>query len=972
MLKLTRLAFETPSLAGKYSSILSLSLLHFRALGCTSQPLGFSRSFPVRRFLHLATSDRTHDAGVIRLNNYNPSNTSIDDLVRSHSRRSADAWVQLLETYLPRGLQNAPRGIERRRDSAEPWPHLQSLASLLRKARATAKVDLLSHLGVNQGRWEAVIWLVESMLEKCPNYNYEDEPSRRLPVPLLSPQRGSLNELTAHPFNLEPPRPCEAPLNHLLAWDTADGEASALSLERQSLGQIWQSLGCMILQAEDRSAADPSYQAIMSLVLDILAQMHHISALPPNIYNYNPAKDKSVVQRPPTLYLLSARIMTVLSDVAWKKHWISEMAKAKEYGYELPPARVQPQLPPVGTEVWLELVLWACVEGGWISEAAWIISEMERRNVDKDTQWSVISWDEICKAKAPKLEWTAILKLQIDKTRLNQSTGIGIANNGTSNIDMGPRTVSREVILTIMDGVINRASTKANIQGEPVVEVQHYIKSCKSLLERHHSRFGGAHVNAVVLRMIESAVLDYQSSSGTLSRIIDTHPSLNNGPGFGVQADALIEKSGIDSSAAILGLLHTILYHYSESGNLQGSLQTLRDVQNIIDSNRNIYIQDFADFLQRQLKQGGEDSSLVSSVQKRTSPLLYPQIPTYVLARLLDFVVENRFKDLGQWLIYNDDIDGGIIHTHMYDDPNLQPALLGFATATADHELLTTILERLQPPLPSSILHSLLRCQVVLNRWTAVEDILKHFRDSPDLNWSSYDVMTIAAAIFKMSHSPRPSNHLGRALGILKELLQGRYDPSQSKSQLFDPSRIRRANQLKRILCSVPGKPFGNIASDPGEGAKRYSEEVEISETAFNILLDAVVGQLGSAVGRTLWQRWCADPGKAFSPRNSLSTSIEDRDERVVKPTVYMLRTVTRPLAQKLRQRKAEFSRRDTKAAPNNDSTSTVTIHLLISPEDQSMINWAVRLYQKFGLGNKAIDRELPGAMKLMKKRIPP
>ncbi|KAL9127765.1 MAG: hypothetical protein Q9217_003423 [Psora testacea] len=958
---------ENLTLAGRFPSSYSKPLPPFAALRSPAQTPGFvSRPF----FRLFASLDTAHIAQSINSTRFKSSSSiKVDALIRSPNRACADAWTDLLESYLPKRLRRTYDEDQQTEEAAEYVHDIATLPSLLAKARAFAKADILSHLVGHQGRWEAVIWLVEAMLDKCHNYQQEDEPSQELPVPLWSARGWSLSELTLNAFDVELPQPSHLPLDHLLAWDTNQGEENASLVGRQSLGVIWQSLGSMILLAEDRSAEDPSYQAIMSLVLDILSQMHHISALPPKIYNYAPANDKSVVQRPPTLYVLSARIMTVLSDVAWKKHWISEMAKAKEYGYELPPARVQPQLPHVGTEVWLELILWACVEGGWITEAAWIISDMESRKSDKNRQWSVISWDDICQTKAPKLDWTTILKLQIDKARLNQSTGIGIANSGTSSVDMGPRTVSREVILAILDGITNRASTKVEMYGERVTEVLQHVKNCKNLLERHHMSLSWGHMNAVMLRIIESAVLKNQSSSGALSRIIDTNPIIRSAREFNVQPDDQISETGMDLSAAILGLLHRILYNYSDWGNFQGSLQTLRDIQNIIDANRDVYIHEFANELRERLQQGREDPGLLENLQKRTSPLLYPQIPVYTLARLLDFVAENKFTELGQWLIHNDDIDGGVILDHMYDDPNLQPALLRFATATADNELLTRVLERLQPPLSGTTLRALLRCQVVLNKWDAVENILRHFRSTAGLNWSPSDVMAIAAGILKMLRSMHHSNHVGRALGILKDILQGRYDPPQSASQLYDPSHIQRANQLIRILRSIPGKPFENIPSDPAREAGRFSKAMEISARAFNIILEAVVEQHGCAAGRALWQRWCLAPDESTPRTNIFSINIEDRDEKVVTPAVYMLRTIVRPVAQKIRKGRAESPPPDLNTTEQDGSNTQAHARgLPISDEDRSLINWAVPLYQKFGIANKAINGELPGAIKVIRE----
>ena len=112
----------------------------------------------------------------------------------------------------------------------------------------------------------------------------------------------------------------------------------------------------MILQAADRSAEDPDYTVIMSHVFLILGHLHRINAFPDSIYNYAPPVDSTVLQRPPTLHLLSRRIMSTLSDIEWGLKWKEMTTDALSQGFELPKASVQPKIREFGPELWLELV----------------------------------------------------------------------------------------------------------------------------------------------------------------------------------------------------------------------------------------------------------------------------------------------------------------------------------------------------------------------------------------------------------------------------------------------------------------------------------------------------------------------------------------------------------------------------------------------------------------------------------------
>ena len=716
----------------------------------------------------------------------------------------------------------------------------------------------------------------------------------------------------------------------------------------------------------------------MSDVLDILARMHHINALPATIYNYSPAKDRSVVQRPPTLYLLSARIMTRLSDVAWKKHWSSEMQKAKGHGYELPEPRAQPQLPQVGAEVWLDLVLWACVEGGWVSEAAWIISEMQNQNRYQGLNWSVIGWDEICQTKSPKLGWTAILKLQIDKSRLNQSTGIQIANSGISSVDMGSRTISREAVSAVLDGIINRASAKPALYGSPIETIQKHTLDCIDLLNRGQMHTDANFTNAMVLRMVELATLeDMHSLKFSMTDIVTWIPILSDPHPPDYLGSQQTAYDSMDNSACILGLLHRILHDYSVRADYHGILGSLETIQNLIDGNRNGYIQEFADELRERLRQGQEDSNSSEPYVKKTPPMLHPHIPVHVMSQLLDTVAQNKFTKLGQWILYNNDVDGGILPSQMYRSTALQPALLDFATATTDDVLLNKVLEQLQPPLSQSILHALLRCQIALDKWPAVQDILHHFKNSKDTEWHSSDALSVAAAVLRLDRVKLGQAGAAHPAQLtLMDILRGRFNHPQDPSAKLDLSKIQEANQLKRLLRSVPGNRFDFLTFEPIQEAARLSSKCQVPASAFSILLEEVVKQLGSRVGKSLWQRWCVPLSDHEARMVTNHDTIENSRaslERVVVPTVSMLRSIIRQSAHKIQQQQSVGNKSDlyiSDATENVIKSHTSRPNIRrndgLTDEDIHLLRWAVPLYRNFGFNKEAIERELPNVHTLL------
>ena len=949
------------------------------------QPSNFTRPGQ-RRFAsinkpHLRESDATKDLrGRPDVQLDGPHNMA------PHRRGDIEAWATLLDRYLPHSLRVSVQKPRSSSEKEEPLP-ITAVPSILASARMTTKKDLLSYIGIFKERWEAVFWLVEAMLAVCPPYSILKRRSERLPMVLWDTQGQSLDDTTNNHIGIVRTKRSNVGLDYFLGKSPFGRARADVSEPRQILGELWQGLGCMILQSEDFPTSSPEREVIMAHALQILAYMHHSGALPDSIYNYGTAKGNTVLQRPPTLYLLSARIMSALSDVSWKSYWVGEMERAKSYGYELPLPKAHPQLPRVGAEVWLDLVLWACVEGGWISEAAWLVTQIEHRRSNANLRWSVISWDKVCSTRMKELDWKAGLKFQIDRTRLNQATGINIANLSTSNFyfDMGTRTISREVVLAIADGLVNTASIDNDFYGSPLWKVQHCLSSCQSLLERGQPDTDPGRTNALILRAMESSAIETKLQPTCLLRLLRLMPRRAQSRRSSLSVDSLINSSLPDFSAAVLGLLHRTLDGFARQANFVGSLQAFKFIQYVIDSNRDTYIQDFADELRRRLLGGSGSLDEVEPYQKRTTPMLYPEIPPYAVEAFLDLIVKSRNFDLGQWLFFNDDIDGGILSPSLFSETLLQPALLRFATATANDHLLMRVLENLETPLSQPILHALLRCQVAVNRWDAVEGILKHFRNTQGMAWTVGDAISIAAAIPALEWKGEKAHILQvlQAKGILQDLVQGEFHSPRNQAGVPDLQEVRMANQLGRIFQSVTGA-LSTISLGPEGYLGRAHYSVMIPADVFNILLGSVVECHGPLAGIKLWERWCLNPTKSGLSERSLVgfTDGGEGEERVVQPTPTTLRLILRSVTGDL-----EGTIHSMRARPESgnlpgqhmskicgsftqgDAEVRSTDFSMISRDLLSAFDWCMNMYRRFGFSNKEIDDEIPRPLQRIARR---
>ncbi|KAA6415807.1 MAG: hypothetical protein FRX48_00525 [Lasallia pustulata] len=904
-------------------------------------------------------------------------------------RNDADAWAALLEPYLPLKLRS--RSLIEKLSEFDRLRCIDTLPQLLFRARTTIplRLDLLSYLGVNQGRWEAVIWLTKTLLAHMKKIVTLPQCESILHLQSWRAS-GSLEELTLNAVWADPvSRPFGAPIPSLdKLTNSMEHEMPTIKSRPLSdaLGHIWQSTGSMILEATDRPPEE--CRVIMSHVYQILAHLHHIGAIPNKIYNYSPAKDPSVLQRPPTLHLLSSRILTTLSDAVWRaqeKEVISEAASVgAEYsykGHELPEARYKLRVRELGTEVWLELILWSCVEGGWISEAAWIVTEMEKRK--GKSKWSVINWDAIQEPpasstpKASRVDWQGVM------SRLGGAVG-GIEgyNEAPPFVEMGPRTISSEVVAALVDGLVNLVRPVAENAGKTPAMVWENISTCKKLLERGRFGLESNSWNSIILRLVESQGFNPETEPGMLERVLHLAPTYqqefeaSNSP---AAPGSFAQEYVAEQSAASLGLLHRTLHAFACQGDLQGALRTVKQLQSLIDANRYKSIKEFKVQIEERLRNGAEDSlDYVEDYDKDANvPGFHPHVPVGTLAVFLDLVTDARLFEVGEWLLYSDAVDGRIIPTYLYNAPTLQPALLRFATATKDVKLFNRLVTReMTPPLPEGHLRAILHCQIALGKWDSAEELLKYRRDDRNITWDSTDVMAVASSIVRLEKSGEldAESAITRARTILRDMLQGDYNTQSDPSQGRDFSRSRLLNQLCRVFRTVPGL-FDDFSSTASVETGQAHTTIAVSVHSFNILLDGVAEACGSVEGRRLWTLWCRTP-KTAKERNAgganhfRKVALNSQEwlsrggpELVVAPNLQTLRTIMRPAVEareEARQRQAEGS--ESKGRTHARKSAAVKGQVSDVPFDEGLFAWAGKTYRDFGLTNDEITQELRGS----------
>lgn len=1003
---------------------------------CLVNPPGISKSFPIistffspqyiaARFesVHVRTSGRSglgrchsstvsiRDSQSTRQVNDPATNPSVsfdlDPLIspRKPSRWRQDPlrWARLLERYLPLDLRN-----DSNYGKVKGIKPIRGVSVILSKARNgdDGGLDLLSYLGVDQKRWKAVIWLIKSMSSSYLQYSTTKEEQERLQISPWKHDSLDLEMLTRDAIWADD---IIEPLSGKISFENPRDKKQVfmddyeINRDREMIGQIWQSTASMILGAADNPLGDTKSNVIMSHVFEILAHLHHINAFPSSIYDYNPPADPFVPHKPPTLSLLSSQIMVILSDTVWRAQehellsdteWHQTTKYDREEKHRGLMANADFHLPELSHGIWLDLVLWACVEGGWISEAAWIVSAIDSRKFDPKFNWSVLRWDSIQQQQQqtiPKMDWRMRLRLETQRFGTHQLTG-GIPKPGEGiqphSINIPPRTLSYEVIAVLIDGLIINSSKIKNRAGI-IRRTQKSISMCKNLLETDGQILDPQVINSAIFRLVGSEGSAIPRTPELLEEILCL--SCEEARAF-ISPNSVtvsVDQGFTTDSAIRLGLIHQLLYCFSRLDFVHGALRSFQMAQDEVDRCSQQRLKNFFEgkspFLLLGNPLASEDENEYSIEEASKIEILTPfvfRLPGYVSVAFLEFVIRAELWDLGKWLFYSDDVDGPTIPSKIFNNSHLQPAVLRFATATADSQLLVKVTEKLKAPLSQSVLRALLHCQVAVGKWDSVRDLLSYFRDEPGMQWDASDAMSIATSILRLEPSVQRSD-LGKsgdvspAFGILQSLISGEFNDIYSRARLPDLTQLRLTIQIDRILRKLPGK-LSTLKTQYCGDTERSSTPVDISVEAFNMLMKCIVDCRGSIAGKELWDMWCREAGPP-PPRSRGTSHVENLEpEQVIRPNLQTLRIILLPIMQSyvntedmsLPTHESILKKKVVKP-PETKAQKSPSIRNLetsasgpgkaspLSEAELKILKWGITMYRKLGITEKHLRAEI-------------
>lgn len=832
--------------------------------------------------------------------------------VAGPDQSNPEAWIARLDQYLPPSLRRDSDGGHTnsddvsddnvvRTDTAAYFAQTIELANLLLHARDSGKMDLLAYVGFRLNNWPAVQFLINRLLDAADSLKEVTIPSR----PLSSYDWGlgqglSLDELTGRSESQAPKIPQAAsnalPVSDMTSLDAFTERPYADDHSKRFMAEVWQSLGSIVLEAADASTNES--KLAMSHVFQILARLHHSDAISDRVYKYVPPDSYQATFRPPGMHLLSSHIMSVLSDAAWLVHEAEVAAKAAAAGEDSPYLPFKMGVRELGPEIWLEFILWCCVEHGHIEEGVWLIDRMTSKTGYQ--AWKFQSWKPLLDDSG------SVWQTKVDQEETwrqpghqERSTMLRKRHSPTPFHGLGKRTMSTEVAAALLDSLPNQVYLGLGFRGMSPSALLRYASSLKfaiapstddgKLLPTRRTS------NWFTVRVVESGGLKPEADPRIFEDFLRITPCVV--PPWDtdlhhVNEDALTRMSRsqlYDDTAALVGLIEYNIRFYSSKRFCGDALNAFSWLQAIVDSSK---MQRIDEFFSSRVDRPGVvlptlDLDDLNSAEPFESSM--PQLSSVTLAELIDLITVSRAFTFGNWLFYSDDIDGPPVPPRSYGDQALAPSIIRYATATRNAALCDAVVQSLSQPLSSNTLRALLNSRIALHQWDAVTKLFEYLRDYRAKSWGQSNATALAAEIIRLEHTiyrqqppPDPSTlqetttALTRAKDLLSRLLTGVYnEPTHIATSRFQERAI---SGLHNIFLSIPGTlhdlaaslsnslPHNKITTSTNNNPSRNALPY-IPTTAFHTLLSAIVDTRGSAAGQRFYDKWCLDTKSPTSRR---------------------------------------------------------------------------------------------------------
>ncbi|QDS75723.1 hypothetical protein FKW77_008147 [Venturia effusa] len=820
-------------------------------------------------------------------------------------RDVSDAWLHRLQPFLPADLRSSPLELgypDSNREFSVPWPIAEpkdatrvrrGLLHILTAAQNLNGLDLLSHLGLSRRRWDVVAWVVKEVAQGHRGFPLLEDEITATGIQWPTHQR--LHLLTRRELFQEPvfvPSPNTSVNLKRSSQYVSDPRNEDKRLQHAGLGQIWRSIGQLILEASKRPPVES--RTIMSQVLAMMAHLHHGDIVPAAVYK-NVQEQPYVLQQPPILHIFSSRIMTALSEAAWNAHQASaspafgngEQYSQPLFGGQLPGTRYNSQVEALSLEVWLELVLWSCLHGGWIVDGLAVLKTMQEQT--GDDEWSLVCWTQALQKShlgtqpSDGFTWKDLMDVL-------EGAGPQTHHDLKDQLNIA-RTISSESVAAYVDATTNEIYTGVGERGISAQDVVAHLKRLKGLLDKQKLGLGNVTWEAIVQRLVESNGVLVQRDPGLMLEMLElVQPygieTESNASSTTNETSATSLPYFFETSASPLGLFHRILQAYVNIAGVEGTMSSLRALQAYVDRNQRRSIECFF----QELKEKRESDA--SSIRRPgffsvDYPAFSPQIPVDVLGNMLDLFTEAGLSNSAIQLLQSNDPMEPIIPESFHQEPALAPALVRYATAAKNKSMLekvialqSTVNKKNQAVIPRAVLTALLASQIIRHRWDSVESVLSAGRNSGTArgvkraSWPPSLACHLISELLRLEgqSGSRPqhtrvdqdtltnSSDLSRAMEIFRTFIKEEYGGLSSRFQIVKDDGIKDVDSLAMVHTSL-----GVLASvNPAWASfclplyqRKGNQPLILDVSYFNIILQGLVDGYGAPAGRALCQQWC-------------------------------------------------------------------------------------------------------------------
>ncbi|KAL9114011.1 MAG: hypothetical protein Q9227_001782 [Pyrenula ochraceoflavens] len=785
--------------------------------------------------------------------------TKIPTKVTGPKRADAEEWVKLTYPFLPPNFEHGAQ--ERANSEAMPLRRDRKLlATILRNARAQ-NVDVLAYLGLKKNLWHSMMYLVRILLEDT-YHNDEAEVSSQFLSNIDWPNRAaspSLRNLVSRAVDLNVPQFESSDEHENIAsgsWKDGGKEAAIVQESDAALREVWQSLGSIVIEASDKNAED--MRSVMGWVYEVIARLHHDGMIPRRTYQFDKPDFTSSVCRSPIIGMLSTRILGALAITAFTK----ESREIPGEAYRLKGGDPFPN-------VWLEFILWCCIDKGFVEAGSWILQQL--RASETWAKWKLVDWTSYKPNRRTKYGWIS---------------GGGEHEELQTFLDQTEdRSLSTQVVTATIDGLISNFRPNNEHQADSKLAfLPERLSKLLSMLRRQNQASDEAtSLNRTLVRVLEAAGFSVQqipSSAWQILHHIEWFRSTleEESQDLTQLSTPLKLKLVISSTNPAPKILHQLLEHFARLGDHRRAVLTFDDTQLALDRSRMRNLDLFGQRLDS--LEESNVSYLGAAAEGYFSPT--ETIPLRVLGCLLDIVTEDNALDFGNWLLYSADADGPVISPHHYGSPCLAPALVRFAQATGDRQLLSRVLNASEPKTSLALLHAVLNARLNLRQFDVAEQLLQYLRDNLKGSYGLIggyrisNLATLAATILRYDTNENKEGYAA-AVRLFERMLRGVYENKFNYSPHIETFKEHLLSSYLRVLESFPN-PLQAMATRH-RAILKPNTAVLLPAYVFNLLLAAVTEKNGAVEAKKLWDLHCQGPVDQMIEASQVSLEVEAQIE---------------------------------------------------------------------------------------------